>query len=143
MTARDLESLRKYTIHISKSEAIEQLNEELRALLANVVMDFPKRKKLLLQLERKHNQSRRIIDREDVAMQQLFTRNTELIRRIKRQIIDEAREQQQRQRAQQVEDDSWSPARLTFVVVGTLVAVLCVASSIIMLLGNDKQKRVR
>ncbi len=83
-----MDSIRKYSINVTLNEAIDQLNKQLHNLLDNTEVHFSKRKKVLIQLERKTNQYRRAIDRSDLDNQKKLTNNTDLIRQIKKKIID-------------------------------------------------------
>ncbi|UJR14383.1 hypothetical protein I4U23_001379 [Adineta vaga] len=144
MASSSLESLRKYTVNISTNEALETLNQQLHRLLADTHIDFNKRKKMLLQLERKHNQYRRLFEQNDYHNQHKLADNTNLIRRIKKKIIEDDRQQRQRRHAEQEQTAStnWSPGYTVILVGGALAGVLCVATLIIMILNNSKEKYV-
>ncbi|CAF0840064.1 unnamed protein product [Adineta steineri] len=139
-----MDNLRKYSINISLNEAIDQLNTQLQQLLDNTQIDFSKRKKILLQLERKHNQYRRSIEQTDLHNQRKLIDNNDLIRRIKKKIIHDDRQQQQRRRVEQeqVENNHWLHDHMTFLVGAALTGVLCAATFIIMMLDNSKEKYI-
>ncbi|CAF0905678.1 unnamed protein product [Adineta steineri] len=139
-----MDNLRKYSINISLNEAIDQLNTQLQQLLDNTQIDFSKRKKILLQLERKHNQYRRSIEQTDLHNQRKLIHNNDLIRRIKKKIIHDDRRQQQRRRVEQeqVENNHWLHDHMTFLVGAALTGVLCAATFIIMMLDNSKEKYI-
>ncbi|CAF1019901.1 unnamed protein product [Adineta steineri] len=139
-----MDNLRKYSINISLNEAIDQLNKQLQQLLDNTQIDFSKRKKILLQLERKHNQYRRSIEQTDLHNQRKLIDNNDLIRRIKKKIIHDDRQQQQRRRVEQeqVENNHWLHDHMTFLVGAALTGVLCAATFIIMMLDNSKEKYI-
>jgi hypothetical protein len=144
MATSGIDSFRKYSINISLNEAMDQLNEQLHQLLNNTQIHFSKRKKILLQLERKHNQYRRSIGKSDLDNQNKLTNNTDLIRRIKKKIIDEDRQQLQRRRheQEQVEDNNWSHGHMTILVGVALTGILCTATFIIMMLDSSKDKYI-
>ncbi|CAF0740989.1 unnamed protein product [Adineta ricciae] len=144
MAASNLESLRKYTVDVTTNEAIDELNNQLRRLLDDTHINFIKRKKMLLQLERKHNQLRRLIAAGDFVNQQQVTHNTDLIRRIKKKIIADDRQQRQRRHEEQEQaaNLNWSAGYMTIVVGGAFAGVLCAATFIIMILYNSKEKYI-
>jgi hypothetical protein len=128
---------------ISLNEAVQHVNEQLHQLLGNTRIHFSKRKKLLLQLERKNNQFRRSIHQSDFVNQKKLTENSEIIRHIKMKIINEARQQEQRRRDELEQNPQWSLDGKTTAIGGVVVAgVISLATFIIMMLVNSKEKYI-
>src|SRR5436190_650446 len=108
MTTSSIDSLRKYSFNISLNDAIDQLNEQLHQLHGNTQIHFSKRKKLLLQLERKYNRFRRLVTPSDLENQKKLIENSDLIRHIKKKIINEHRHQEQQRREQYEQNSDWT-----------------------------------
>ncbi|CAF4521874.1 unnamed protein product [Rotaria socialis] len=104
MSSTELDSFRTYSINVSLNESIDQLYGQLCRLFGNTQMYFSKRKKLLLQLERKKNQYRRAIDRSD------------------KRIIHEDRQQRQQIRDEQEQNNNWSMGGMAALVGIALAA---------------------
>jgi hypothetical protein len=124
------------------NEAIDQLNEQLNQLLGNTEIHFSKRKKLLLQFERKNNQYRRSINQSDLENQKKLIENSNIIRRIKRQIIDEDREERQRRRDEYEQNSNWSLGAMTAAIAGVAAGVISIASFIIMMMDKPNEKYI-
>ncbi|CAF3036875.1 unnamed protein product [Rotaria sp. Silwood2] len=142
MSTTEINSFRKDLINISLNESIDQLNEQLRHLLDNDRIHFSKRRKILLQLERKNNQHRRSIDRSDLHNQKIITINNNLIRCIKKKIIDEDRQQQQQRTNEQDEDTSWSLGGMATLFGAAFAGIISAATFIIMLLDRSKERTI-
>jgi len=142
MATSDIDSFRKYSFNISLNEAIDQLNEQLKQLLGNTQIHFSKRKKLLLQFERKNNQFRRSIDQSNLENQKRLTENSDIIRRIKKKIIDEAREQGQRRRDEYEQNTNWSLGAVTVAIVMVVAGVISIATFLIMMMDKSNEKYI-
>jgi hypothetical protein len=144
MSTSEIGVPRKYTINISVNEAIDQLHEQLCQLLNNSQVHFSKRRKILLQLERKNNHFRRSIDQSDLEKQKKLIVNTDVIRRIKHKIIDEDRRQRQQRRHEheQVVDDNWSLDGLCATIIAAVAGIISVATFIIMMLDSSKENYI-
>jgi anti-sigma-K factor RskA len=142
MATPDIDSFRKYSFNISLNEAINQLNEQLCQLLDNSQLHFSKRKKLLLKFERKNNQFRRSINRLDSEYQKKLTKNSDIIRRIKKKIIDEDRQQRQRGRDEHEQNTSWSLSGITVAIVMVVAGVISITTFVIMMLDKSKEKYI-
>ncbi|CAF3805433.1 unnamed protein product [Rotaria sp. Silwood1] len=142
MSTTGLDSFRRYSTNISLNEHIDQLNEQLHHLLDNDRIHFSKRKKLLLQLERKNNQYRRVIDRLDLQNQKKITINNDLIRCIKKKIIDEDRQQRQQRTNEQEEDTSWSLGSMATLFGAAFAGIISAATFIIMMLDRSKERTI-
>ncbi|CAF3747482.1 unnamed protein product [Rotaria socialis] len=123
MSSTELDSFRTYSINVSLNESIDQLYGQLCRLFGNTQMYFSKRKKLLLQLERKKNQYRRAIDRSD------------------KRIIHEDRQQRQQIRDEQEQNNNWSMGGMAALVGIALAGMNTAATFIIMLLHVSKEKQ--
>jgi hypothetical protein len=139
-----LNSFRKFSINVSLSEAIGQVNQQLRHLLDNTEVHFSKRKKILIQLERKNNQYRRAIGLSDSDNQKILKNNTDLIRQIKKKIIDEDRQhrQQMTDEQEQMANNSWSLGGMAALVGAALAGIISAATFIIIMLNSFKEKYV-
>jgi hypothetical protein len=142
MATSGIDTFRKYSFNISLNEAIDQLNEQLNQLLGNTQIHFSKRKKLLLQFERKNNQYRRSINQSDLENQKKLIENSNIIRRIKRQIIDEDREERQRRRDEYEQNSNWSLGAMTAAIAGVAAGVISIASFIIMMMDKPNEKYI-
>lgn len=142
MSATSIDSLRKYSINISVNETIDQLNQQLLHLHDNTETHFSKRRKLLLQLERKNNQCRRLIDRSDLDNQKKLTINNNIIRSIKKKIIEEDRQQRQQRMDEQEENNNWSLAAITAMVGTVFAGVIGIATYIMMMLAESKERKI-
>jgi hypothetical protein len=142
MATSGIDSFRKYSCNISLNEAVNNLNQQLHQLLGNNQIHFSKRKKLLLQYERKNNQFRRSIDRSDLVNQKKITENSDLIRRIKKIIIDEERQQEQQRRDEHEQNNSWSLGVMTALIGVTVAGVLSIATFIITMLEKPNEKYI-
>lgn len=119
---------------------VDRLHVQLYHLFNDTQTHFTKRRKLLLQYERKNNQLRRVqsVDRKKI------TENYELIRRIKKQIIDDDRRLIQ-QRRDQVEQQKrkLSSNQMTGAIGGIILVAITIATLIMMLiimLEKSKEK---
>jgi len=142
MATSGIDTFRKYSFNISLNEAIDQLNEQLNHLLGNTQIHFSKRKKLLLQFERKNNQYRRSINQSDLENQKKLIENSNIIRRIKRQIIDEDREERQRRRDEHEQNSNWSLDAMTAAIAGVVAGVISIATFIIMMMDKTDEKYI-
>lgn len=140
MTTLDINSFRKYSFNVSLNEVIDQVHQQLCQLLNNNQIHFSKRKKLLLQLERKNNQVRRLIDQSDNGNQQKLKDNFDLIRRIKKKIIQEDRQQEQRRRDEHEQNNPWSPGYMTALFGIILAGLISIATIVIMMLDKSNEK---
>ncbi|CAF1096214.1 unnamed protein product [Rotaria magnacalcarata] len=139
MSSNELDSFRTYAINVSLNQSIDQLHGQLCRLIGNTEMHFSKRKKLLLQLERKNNQYRRVIDRSDVQNNKKVMINNDLIRCIKKRIIHEDRQQRQQMRDEQ--NNNWSIGGMAALVDIALAGMITAATFIIMMLHVSKEKQ--
>ena len=137
-----MEAMRKYSINVSAAELLEQLHEQLRHLHTNTRMHFQKKKKLVLQLERRNNQWRRRTDRSDAEQQKKLADNTHLIRLIKKTIVDEDREEQQRRRDEQGQSELWSLGGLTATVTVAMAGIVSAATLIVIMFVNTKERNL-
>ena len=139
-----LESLRKYSIEVSLRDHLDQLNDQLRQLHDNSAIHHAKRKKLLLQFERRNNQLRRSIERTDQDKQKILTENANFIRMMERKIIQEEQREQRQRRDEQINDRLWwwSPTKMRVMVGSALVLLLLLSTGISMMLnhGNHPQQ---
>jgi hypothetical protein len=127
---------------MSKNESIDQLNQGLNQLLGNTGIHFNKRRKILLQYERKNNQFRRFIDRLDFENQKKLTQNSELIRHIKKQIIEENRQEYQRRRNEHEQNRNWSLGGMITAMGLVVIGVISIATLIITVLDRSKEKNI-
>ena len=137
-----MDAMRKYSVNVSTAELIEQLHAQLRHLQANSQMHFQKKKKLVLQLERRNNQWRRRIDQSDAEQQKTLADNTHLIRLIKKVIVDQDREEQQRRRNEQGQNDLWSLGGLTATVTLAMVGIVSAATAILIVFVDTKERNL-
>jgi hypothetical protein len=142
MATSGIDTFRKYSFNISLNEAIDQVNEQLNHLLGNTQIHFSKRKKLLLQFERKNNQYQRSINQSDLENQKKLIENSNIIRRIKRQIIDEDREERQRRRDEHEQNSNWSLGAMTAAIAGVAAGVISIATFIIMMMDKPNEKYI-
>ena len=139
-----LDSMRKYSIEVSVDEILDQLYQQLIHLQSNSEIHANKRKKMLIQLERKTNQLRRAIDRTDEGKQKRIVEMTHLIQRIKKQIIAEEYRERQRRREEQdnVETSQWSLGTLSVTVVVVIAGVISMATLILIMLGHSTERYI-
>lgn len=109
---------------------VDQLHVQLYHLLNNTQTHFTKRRKLLLQYERKNNQLRRMdsIDRKKI------TENYDLIRRIKKQIIEDDRRLIQQRRDQHEQHRKLSSNQMTGAIGAIILAAISIATLIMMII---------
>ena len=107
---------------------VDRLHVQLYHLLNDTQTHFTKRRKLLLQYERKNNQLRRMdsVDRKKI------TENYDLIRRIKKKIIEDDRRQIQQRRDQQ--HPKLSSNQMTGAIGGIILAAISIATLIMMII---------
>jgi len=127
---------------MSKNESIDQLSQGLNQLLGNTGIHFNKRRKILLQYERKNNQFRRFIDRLDFENQKKLTQNSELIRHIKKQIIEENRQENLRRRNEHEQNRNWSLGGMITAMSMVVIGVISIATLIITVLDRSKEKYI-
>ncbi len=125
-----------------ESESIDRMNEELHRLFGNNEIHFNKRRKILLQLERKNNQFRRFIDQFDFETQRKLTLNSDLIRHIKKKIIEENRQENQRRRNQHEQNRNWSLGGMITAISMVVIGVISIATLIIILLDRSREKYI-
>ncbi|CAF0863952.1 unnamed protein product [Rotaria sordida] len=140
MSTAGINSFRKYSINIPLNESIDQLNEQLHHLLDNNQIHFSKRKKLLLQLERIHNRHRRSVDRLDSNNQKKITINNNLIRCIKKKIINEDRQERQQRTNEHEANTSWSLGSMAALFGAVFIGIMGAATFIIMILDKSTEK---
>lgn len=116
----------------------DQLNEQLYLLLGDTRKHFSKRRKLLLQLERRNNELRRAIHRLDLESQKKVTDNYQVIQRIKKTIIEDDRQQSQRRRHELEQHRKCSSGTM----VGTIAIVTFVVIMIMIILDRSREKYI-
>lgn len=119
-------------------EFVDRLHAQLQHLLNDTQIHFSKRKKLLLQYERRNNQLRR----SNVVDQKRITANYDLIRRIKKQIIEDDRRQvRERRNAHEQHRKPWSTNQLSGAVGGIILGSITIATLIMMvIIMSDRSK---
>jgi hypothetical protein len=136
-----MDSMRKYSINLSTNDILDQLKHQLIQLHEHYSIHFNKKKKILIQLERKHNQLRRSIDRSNREQMTELVEQMNLIRQIKKKIIHEERHQQQQRRneQQQVEHRHDHIVRLAITLTTTVFGLLTIATLTLMMLHSSQE----
>ena len=144
MTLTRLDAMRKYSIEVSVDDMLDQLHQQLTHLHSSSEIHANKRKKIVIQLERKSNQLRRSIDPTDESKQRKIVDTTNLIRRIKKQIIaEEYRERQRRMNEQDnLETSRWFLGTLAVTVGAVVAATITMATLILIMLEHSNERKI-
>lgn len=144
MTLTRLDAIRKYSIEVSVDDMLDQLQQQLTHLHSSSEIHANKRKKMVIQLERQTNQLRRSIDRTDESKHRRIVDTTNMIRRIKKQIIAEEYRERQRRRHEQDngETSRWSLGTLAVTVGAVVAATISMATLILIMLEHSNERNI-
>lgn len=129
-----LNQFRKYSFEETFADSIQQLNQQLKRLNERTDEHFHKRKKELLQFERRNNHYRTRQSQFDEKYRKIIDENQQLIRQIKIKIIRDDRHERQ-QRTDQHQRIYQRPLTSFFLLVG----ILFLATMIILFLNQTNK----